>query len=189
MALLEPRRAIDDEELGRRRARADEIVEYRAPGLGALAAHALDRQQHLLAVLAHTEHDQERDRGRLAVEPHADHRAVEDQPHDRFVGERAGVPGVPVGLHLAPDSAHRVLADRAAEQGGERAAHPARVGAGKIGAGDQRVGSLRAPLIGPQRLALPLRCLALGVFSLARGTSISTRPKLPISDRDRWPWR
>ena len=26
-------------------------------------------------------------------------------------------------------------------------------------------------------------------LSLARGTSISIRPKLPSSDRDRWPWR
>jgi len=25
--------------------------------------------------------------------------------------------------------------------------------------------------------------------SLARGTAISTRPKVPISDRERWPWR
>jgi hypothetical protein len=30
--------------------------------------------------------------------------------------------------------------------------------------------------------------LPSGVFSLARGTSISTWPKLPGSDRDRWPW-
>ncbi len=103
-----------------------------APGLGALAAHALDREQHLLAVGAHAEDDQQRDGGRFAVEPHPHHRAVEDEPHDRLFGQRAGIPGVPVALHLAPDPAHRVLADRAAEQGGERAAHPARVGAGKI---------------------------------------------------------
>ena len=50
----------------------------------------------------------------------------------------------------------------AAEQGRQRAAHPARVGAGEIGARDQRVGGQRAPLIGPQRLALPFRRLALG---------------------------
>ena len=49
--LLEPRRAVDDEELGPSQAALDEIVEDGAPGLGALAAHALDREQHLLAVL------------------------------------------------------------------------------------------------------------------------------------------
>ena len=59
-------------------------------------------------------------------------RHVENEPHDRFIGQRAGVPGVPVALHLAPHPAHRVLADRAAEQGRERTAHPARVGAGEI---------------------------------------------------------
>ena len=147
---------------GRRRPRLIEIVEDGAPGLGALAAHALDREQHLLAVLAHAEDDEQRDRGRLAVEPDPHHGAVEDQPHDRLLGERAGVPGLPVALHLPPYPAHRVLADRAAEQGCERAADPARVGAGEIGAGDQRVGSKRAPLVGPQRLALPLRRLAVG---------------------------
>jgi hypothetical protein len=47
--LVEPRRAIDDEELGSPQPALDEIVEDRAPGLGALAAHALDREQHLLA--------------------------------------------------------------------------------------------------------------------------------------------
>ena len=134
----------------------------RAPGLGALAAHALDREQHLLAVLAHADDDEQRDRGRFAVEPHAHHGAVENQPHDRLVGQRAGVPGVPVGLHLAPRPAHRVLAHRAAEQRRERPAYPARVGAGEIAARDQRVGGQRAPLVGPQRLALPLRRLAVG---------------------------
>ena len=147
---------------GRLQAAGDEIVENRAPGLGALAAHVLDREQHLLAVRAHADDDEQRDRGRLAVEPDAHHGAVEDQPHDRLLGQRAGVPGVPVALHLAPDPADRVLADRAAEQGAERPAHPARIGAGEVGAGDQRVGGERAALIGPQRLALPLRRLAIG---------------------------
>jgi hypothetical protein len=31
-----------------------------APGLGALAAHAFDREQHLLAVLAYAKDDKER---------------------------------------------------------------------------------------------------------------------------------
>src|SRR6202022_1979813 len=107
--LVEPRRTVDNEELGPPQPALDEIVEDSAPGLGALAAHALDREQHLLAVRAHAEDNEERDRGRLAVEPHANDGAVEDQTRDRLLGQRAGVPGVPVALHLAPRPAHRVL--------------------------------------------------------------------------------
>ena len=55
--LVEPRCAVDNEELRRSQAALDEIVEDSAPGLGALAAHALDREQHLLAVRAHAEDD------------------------------------------------------------------------------------------------------------------------------------
>ena len=68
----------------------------------------------------------------LAVEPDPHHGPVEDQPHDRLLGERAGVPGLPVGLHLPPHSAHRVLADRTAEQRRECSADPARVGPGEV---------------------------------------------------------
>src|SRR6202040_117991 len=48
-------------------------------------------------------------------EPDPHHGAVEDHPDDRFLGQRAGIPGVPVALHLPPHPAHRVLADRTAE--------------------------------------------------------------------------
>ncbi len=138
------RRAVDDEELGSPQPALDEIVEDSAPGLGALATHALDREQHLLAVRAHAEDNEQRDGGRFAVEPHTNDGAVED------------------ALHLAPRPAHRVLADRSAEQGRQRAPHPPRIGAGEIRAGDQRVGREGAPLIRPQRLALPFRRPALG---------------------------
>ena len=124
------------------------------------AAHALDREQHLLAVLAHAKDDKERDSSRFAVEPHAHHCAVENEPHVRFFGKRAGATR-PSRSSPCASSAHRILADRAAKQGSECAAHPACVGAGKVGARDQRVGNKRAPLIGPQRLALPLRRLAI----------------------------
>ena len=50
----------------------DEIVEHGAPSLSALAAHALDREQHLLAVRAHPEDNEERDRGRRAGRRGAD---------------------------------------------------------------------------------------------------------------------
>ena len=57
--LVEPRRAVDNEELGPPQPAPDEIVEDGASGLGALAAHALDREQHLLAVRAHAEDNEE----------------------------------------------------------------------------------------------------------------------------------
>jgi hypothetical protein len=94
------------EELGPPQPALDEIVEDSAPGLGALAAHALDREQHLLAVRAHAENDEQRDGGRLAVEPHANDGAVENDPY--VLGQRTGVPGVLVALHLAPRSAQLV---------------------------------------------------------------------------------
>jgi hypothetical protein len=50
---VEPRRAVDNEELRTSQTAPDEIVEDSAPSLGALAAHALDREHHLLAVLSH----------------------------------------------------------------------------------------------------------------------------------------
>ena len=97
----------------------------------------------------------------MSVEPHPHYGAVENQPHDRLFRQRAGIPSLPIALHLAPNPAHRVLADRAAKQSTQRPTHPARIGAGKIAAGDQRVGRHRTALIGPQRLAFPLRCLAV----------------------------
>ena len=87
--LFEARRAVDDDQLRRRQSAPDEIVEQRAPSRLALAAHGLDREQHFLAVRAHAERDEQRDRGRLPVEPNARDRAVEDQPDDRLLGERA----------------------------------------------------------------------------------------------------
>ena len=91
-------------------------------------AHGLDRQQHLLAVRPHAERDEKRDRGRLPVEPNARDSAVEDQPDDRLLGERAPIPGIPIGLHLAPGPADHVLADRPGERRGKRPPHPAGVG-------------------------------------------------------------
>jgi hypothetical protein len=55
---------------------------------------------------------------------------------------RTAWPSVPVALHLAPSPAHRVLADRAAEQGGKRTAHTTRIGAGEVGLGEVLASSL-----------------------------------------------
>jgi hypothetical protein len=46
------------------------------------AAHVLDGQQHFLAVLADTQHDQQHDRGGLAVEPDPHDGAIQDQTDD-----------------------------------------------------------------------------------------------------------
>src|SRR5580704_19357557 len=115
---LKPRAAINDEELGPPQATLDEIIEHSAPSLGALAAHLFDSQENFLAVLAYAEDHEQRNGSGFAVEPHPHHGAVENQPHDRLVGQRAGIPRVPVTLHLAPYSAHCVLADLSAKQGG-----------------------------------------------------------------------
>ena len=93
--------AIHDQELRAAQATTDEIIENTAPGFAALPTHALDRQQYFLAIRAHADDDQQRDCGRLAVEPHVHPRAVENEPHNRFGGQRASIPGVPIGLHLA----------------------------------------------------------------------------------------
>ena len=160
---LEPRAAINDEEFGPPQAAPDEIVEDRAPGLGALAAHLFDRQEYFLTVLAHPDDDEQRDGSGFAVEPHAHHSAVENQPHDWLVGQRAGTPCVPVALHLAPHAAHRVLANLSTKYAAKGTPHAARVGAGKICTGDQRVGSPGAALIIPQHLAYMRTRLSRGI--------------------------
>jgi hypothetical protein len=52
--------------------------------------------------------------------------------HERLVGQRAGIPRVPVALHLAPHPAHRVLADLSTKYAAKCAAHAARIGTGQI---------------------------------------------------------
>src|SRR5437879_5127473 len=98
--LVEPRRAVDNEELGPPQPALDEVIEDSAPGLGALAAHALDREQYLLAIRAHAENDEQRDGGCFAVEQDAPHRAVETEQHDRILGQREGVARVSVAIHV-----------------------------------------------------------------------------------------
>lgn len=66
----------------------------------ALAAHVLDREQEFLAVGAHAERDEQGNGRRLFVEPHAHDRSVENEPEDRFLGERALVPDVSIALNL-----------------------------------------------------------------------------------------
>ena len=59
-------------------------------------AHVLDCEKNLLAVLPDAQRDQQRNRCRLSVEPHAHHHPVEDHPDDRLIGERTAIPSVPI---------------------------------------------------------------------------------------------
>src|ERR1700716_272126 len=71
----------------------------------------------------------------------------------------------------------RFLPHGGAEQGGERPAHPPRVGSRKIGAGDQRVGLFRAPLVGGNGRVLPLDRLAGRCFPTGSGDTDRHRPE------------
>src|SRR3954451_16704516 len=95
-ASLQSRCAVNKDELGRPQTTAHEIVQDRPPGCLALAAHVLDREEHLLPILAHAQHHEKRDRGRLAVEPHPHDGAVEDEADDRLGRQVAPGPGVPI---------------------------------------------------------------------------------------------
>ena len=86
--------AVDDHQFGSAETTAEQVVQHGPPRGLALAAHVLDGEQHLLAVAADAERDQQRD-GRGLVEAHLDHGAVEDQPDDVFAGEITRLPGLP----------------------------------------------------------------------------------------------
>src|SRR6202043_2595166 len=163
-SFLEAGCAIDNDEFRRLQTSIDQIIEERPPGRLALSTHVLDRQQNFLAVLPDAQRHQKRNRRGLLVEPHPHHCAVENEPDDWLVLQGARVPIVPIALHLAPDAANRVLPHGAAKQSRKRPAHPARVGPGKIGAGDQRVGLFCAALISRNGRVFPLDRLALRCF-------------------------
>jgi hypothetical protein len=55
-------RPIEDEERRPPQATLDQIIENGTPGFGGFAAHALDPEHQLLAVLAHADDDQQGDR-------------------------------------------------------------------------------------------------------------------------------
>ena len=75
--------------------------------------------------------------------------------------EIAPRPGFPVGLHLAPDPADHVLADRALEQRPERPLHPPGVGAGEIGRRNQRLDLPGHPGVARQHGAPPFPARAI----------------------------
>ena len=159
--LIQAGRAINDQQFGRCQAPGHQVIQESAPGCLAFATHVAQGEQHLLAVAANAQRHQHREAGRLPVEANPDDRAVEDQADDVVSGKIALLPSLPVGLHLVPGPAHHVLANGTAEQRAECPAHPPGVGAGKIGAGDQRLGSPGEPLVGRKRLVTPLQRLGV----------------------------
>jgi hypothetical protein len=94
--LIKAGTAIDNNEFRRLQTARNEIIEQSPPGRFAFPTHVLDRQQYLLAVAAHAKRQEQRDRGCLLVKTHAHDRAIKNKADDRLIGERAGVPGVPV---------------------------------------------------------------------------------------------
>ena len=92
---LEAPAAVGDHQLRLGHATGQQIVEHGSPGGFTLTAHVLDREHHLLAVAADAEGNQERDRGRLAIEPDLDHGAVQDQADDVVAGQITFLPDLP----------------------------------------------------------------------------------------------
>jgi hypothetical protein len=98
--------------------------------------------------------------------------AIEDEPPDRFFGQRSGIPGVPGALHLASDPAHRILADRSAEpepsaRRTRRVLLPSRW-CWRLARRQRACGAGKSATLGSFHSVV----LPLGAFSLARGTLI-----------------
>ena len=138
---LEPFATIDDDQLRLGQAARQQIVKNGPPSGFGLTTHVLDGEHDLLAVAADTEPDQQRDGGRLAIEPDLDHGAVQDQADDVVTRKIALLPSFPGRLGAVPGAADGILADAAGEQGLERPAHPAGVDAGEVDLGDQQLGA------------------------------------------------
>jgi hypothetical protein len=58
--------------------------------------------------------------------------------------------------------------------------YPTGVGAGKIGAGNQRIGLLGAPLVGPQRLALPSNVVTTAIARELAGFVWAIARQVPV---------
>src|SRR5262249_65258 len=114
--LLETGRPVDYRQLRLLEAAFDHVIEDRSPRRFALPAHVAYGKQDLLAVAAHTQHNKQRNPGRLTVNPNTHNRTVQDQANDVLLRQIARVPRVPVSLELAPHTAHRVLRYRTPEQ-------------------------------------------------------------------------
>ena len=117
--------AVDDHQFGSAEPTAGQVVQHGPPRGRALATHVLDGEHHLLAVAADTEGNQQRDGRGLAIEPHLDDGAVEDQADDIVAGEITLLPSLPGRAGPLPGPADHVLAHMALEQPGQRSPRPA----------------------------------------------------------------
>jgi hypothetical protein len=157
-------------------------------------AHILDRQKNLLAVLPDAERDdREMDVAFLSSRTRTTVPSRINQTIGSSASERpfqasqspftlhqpsAGYSkAAPAGTFSLLRPADRVLPHGAAEQSRERPADPARVGPGKIGSGDQRVGPFGAPLVGRNGRILPLGRLAIRRFQTRPGHTHRHRPE------------
>jgi len=175
------------DELRRLQAASEKVLQHTPPGRLGLPAHLLHAKQDLLAVPADADHHQRRDRCHPPVEARLDAGAVQDQPHHVLARQVPRLPGLPIGLRLAPGAAHRVLADLSPEQAGQRPADTARIGAGKVGIGDDRLGAPGQPLVGLDGLAPPFLLTAVPVEQADAGkrhrqrSEGADKPPLPVA--------
>ncbi len=77
------------------------------------------------------------------------HGAIENEPDNRFVRQRAGIPRLPVALHLAPHPATVSCQPRRRTGRQGRGAHGG-CWCRRVAAGDRGIGGKRAALIGSQ---------------------------------------
>ena len=94
--LLQAGRAVDDQELRGPQPAGDQVIEHGPPCRLALPAHGADGQQHLLPVPAHAEDHQQRDRGRLPIQPDPHDGAVQNEADDVLARQIALAPGLPI---------------------------------------------------------------------------------------------
>ena len=178
---LEPRRAIDDEELGPplpRRMRSSSTARQASALSPPMALTASSTFWPSVRTPTATKSE-------IAVALRSSRTHPVPSRISRTIGSSASARAFQASLRSSPCARRGSPCPcRPRRRTGRRArgGHDA-VGAGEIAAGDQRVGSECSPLISPQRAALPLRLsLPSAAFSLARGTAISIGPKVPVSN-------
>src|SRR5213078_4564813 len=126
-----------------------------------------------------------------AVEPHPDHRAIQDETDNILVSQRTMTPCLPIRLHLPPGAADNIFADRSLEQCPQRPPYPTRIGAGQIGAGDQRLHLPRHSRISWQNFAAPFSARPFSVVQpraryldrhcAKRTEQLACSPSMPIA--------
>jgi hypothetical protein len=110
--VLEPRGTVDDEELWPPQATFINVLESRRVKLRCSPPMVLTASSTFWPS-ARTPMTSSEMEVAWRSSPHANDRAVKNEPDDRFIGQRLRVPRIPVGLHLALNPARRVLGEAA----------------------------------------------------------------------------